>query len=375
MALTEYTYSIQNDFPNGKVAPDRLAQEIRQSPIVIALDTIDTLGDDCNIWFKDPLSVGDKAILDGIVATHNGEPLQGPGSPVTLWSGDAPVPTSNGAPLSATIKPSSPKVTIITHDWTDRTTWYQQAVRVVAEVAVYNAGGYWQLANTNAIDTYHGKLTQEDFLKDAGGNSYRVSVTRNGAPVVEQDPAYGAGGDYIVDYALGQISPVVPGAWDPADAIAATYHHATTSLFTIKPLPGKRLILDFVEVQMGADVVLTDGVSFQPYGFVEVFAPQLMAPPYNIPAGTQIPLGDPLIYKGMKDYQNDAVKSYVAYPALGGPGWRGLQQPIYVFDWDYVRATTLSSQAGMEIRIVLQHELAFGGNFATVSFYCSSDNE
>lgn len=75
MALTAYDYSISTDFPNHKVAPDRLSLQIRESSITIALDRVDTSGDVCSIWFKDPLPPLDLATLNAIVATHNGEPL------------------------------------------------------------------------------------------------------------------------------------------------------------------------------------------------------------------------------------------------------------------------------------------------------------
>ena len=86
MAATDYQYSIATDFPNHKVATDRLQQEIQSSAILIALERIDTLGDACDIWFKDSLSAGDETILDGIVAVHSGEPLPSSVSPVTLTS-------------------------------------------------------------------------------------------------------------------------------------------------------------------------------------------------------------------------------------------------------------------------------------------------
>lgn len=75
MAETKYTYSIQNDFPNHKVATDRLLQEIQVSAIVTAMDYINTAGDACDIWFKAALSSGDEDILDALVAAHSGEPL------------------------------------------------------------------------------------------------------------------------------------------------------------------------------------------------------------------------------------------------------------------------------------------------------------
>lgn len=75
MASVKYTYSISTDFPNGKVATDRLTEEIRASAIITALDAIVTSGDNCDVWFKDALSSGDETILDGIVAVHSGESL------------------------------------------------------------------------------------------------------------------------------------------------------------------------------------------------------------------------------------------------------------------------------------------------------------
>jgi hypothetical protein len=92
MASTKYTYSISSDFPNHAVSSDRLTIEIQQSAIVTALDYINTAGDDCDVWFKDALSSGDEALLDGIVAGHSGVPLQQPPSQVVLAS-------TNGTPV------------------------------------------------------------------------------------------------------------------------------------------------------------------------------------------------------------------------------------------------------------------------------------
>lgn len=91
MSNVDYVYSIENDFPNHKVAPDRLEQQIESSSITTALAYISTSGDDCNIWFKASLSAEDEVTLDGIVATHSGEPLPSGAIPVEL----AGVPTTS----------------------------------------------------------------------------------------------------------------------------------------------------------------------------------------------------------------------------------------------------------------------------------------
>lgn len=76
MALTKYTYSILNDFPNQVVNDSALAQQIAGSGISTALNHIDTdeADDTCDIWFDDALSVDDQLILDGVVAAHQGTP-------------------------------------------------------------------------------------------------------------------------------------------------------------------------------------------------------------------------------------------------------------------------------------------------------------
>ena len=61
MAATKYTYSISQDFPNGKVDPDRLTQEIQEAAITIALQSINVGGDNCDIWFKDAKAGIDKS--------------------------------------------------------------------------------------------------------------------------------------------------------------------------------------------------------------------------------------------------------------------------------------------------------------------------
>jgi len=72
MVATKYIYSIQTDFPNHKVDSTTLTTEIGLSAITVALDHIDTAGDNCDIWFKAALSGGEETMLNGVVAVHQG---------------------------------------------------------------------------------------------------------------------------------------------------------------------------------------------------------------------------------------------------------------------------------------------------------------
>jgi hypothetical protein len=287
--------------------------------------------------------------------------------------GHLEVVTSDGRQRVAQEKSDVAKKTVVSHDWTDPTTWAEASVRVVDEVASDDgAHTDYSLAHGNVIDTYHGKVSQEDFLLDAGGNSYRVTVKVNDVAKVEQDPHPASGGDFTVNYPTGKVGFL--SALQPDDVVKVTYHYATTSVFTLKPDAGKALKIEFAECNFSDDVELLDSVVFQPYGFVDVFAPQLLqANGGPLPPGTKIPLGNPVVYKAMSDFQNDAVKSYPTYPALGGNGWRGSPRPIIVLDWDYVSSTLLRADYGMEIRLRLQHDVPFGGWYATATFYCLSE--
>lgn len=88
MASTKYTYSIQNDTPNHKVDTDRLIQEITTSTITIALDYINTNGDELDIWFKAELSTEEQTELTTIVNNHSGEPLPSSNTPVSIKESD-----------------------------------------------------------------------------------------------------------------------------------------------------------------------------------------------------------------------------------------------------------------------------------------------
>jgi len=363
--LTSYTYSISKDFSSGAVSSTNLTAEIRKSTISTAFGYIDTSGDHINIWFRDELSAADKMTLDGgttpatgLLALHDSVEVVIPNA-VTL----SHQLTSDNRIRVAIEKSNSTSLDIFTPNWCDKTTWYQGSTRIVDEVA-NDTGNHltYQLAHTFLIDTYHGKLTGEDDFKDANGNSYRIVVKVNDSIKIEQDPHYGTGGDYTINYTAGNITFL--NALQANDVVKVTYHYAQSSAFYIRPAAGTSLSIDVSEVQFSKDVEITDTIIFQTFGYVDVFAPQLVNNPY-LP-GTKIPLKT-FKYKTMNDYQNAAFKAYPSYPALGG---RGQTQEVIVFDWDYQRSLTLIANYGMEVKIFLEHDAPFLGTYATASMYC-----
>jgi len=276
--------------------------------------------------------------------------------------------TTTGLIRTSSEKTEISKKNFFSHNWCDKTTWYTDSVRVVDEIAV-NSGDNktYHLNDGYIIDVSHGKLFLEDFLKDSNGNSYKISVKVNDIEVEEIDP-HDNQGDYLVDYVLGKI--IFTNTLNELDVVKVTYHYATTSTFIIKPDQNKKLNISIAEVQFSQDIILNDAIVFQPFGYVDVFAPHLVG---ALGSGTKIPLEDPVIYKTIGDFQCDAFKAYPAYPKLSESTWRGMSQPLLVFDWDYISSTSIYEKYGMEIRVSLQHHEPFGGYYASASFYCMTE--
>lgn len=302
-------------------------------------------------------------------------------------NGQLDIKTLDGRQRAATEKSDGSRANFYSHDWTDPTTWYQQAARTVTETAAPdgsdNTHKTYFLSHAPIIDTYHGKITQEDFLKDASGYSFRAIVTVNGTPKIEQDPHFGTGGDYTVDYAAGKI--MFLSALDPVnDIVTVTYHwvdvatgNGVASRFTIAPVTGKKLVLTLAECQFSTDVNLKDTVIFEVWGIADYFLSTAQMISYGILPGIGYKVKlQTFVYKTLSDFQNDAMRAYPRYPDMGDPtNWRSQKVAVTVFDWDYIAGSYIQSSKGMEVRLYLQHDRAFDGWMATTTFYMISEDE
>lgn len=69
---TTYTYSVSADFPTGRVRPDLLQRQIKDTPsITVACEYITVDGNACYTVFVSALSGAEKTTLDGLAAVHN----------------------------------------------------------------------------------------------------------------------------------------------------------------------------------------------------------------------------------------------------------------------------------------------------------------
>lgn len=389
-----YYYSLMQDFPLNKVDLSALTNEIRRSSITIAVDYINLDADQVIVAFKASLPSPDKLLLDnnsvpagGIIGAHQAIPLEPDPEIVQL----ALKQTVDRRLRVAVEKGEGDRITVISHRWNDRTTWYEKSVKVENEIAQNDGDNQtYNLQHGYLIDGFHGKLTEEDYAvfwtQQLGANAGNLRV------FVEVDSGTGfeartenfpetTNGDFSVDYVLGKI--LFNNLLSETDVVRVTYWYSPNvqgrSTITIKPKAGKRLTLEEVEVQFSSDTVLNDTVLFDTYGYIGFFAPHLASdtPDFvtTFPPNLLIPLLPPKAYKTMYDYMNEANKAYATYPPVGGNTWRGVQNSTVVYAWDYVRGIQLFSSAGMEIRVYLQNDTPFSGEYATATFYAVEENE
>jgi hypothetical protein len=349
---TKYTYSISEDFPNGKVEPGKLVLEIRESAITIAADYVNANGDDCDIWFKAELPSGDQTVLDAVVAAHDGEPLP-----------DAEDPkTDLGVPIFQYQLPEGRRCDHYTPNFCDKTTWYHDSERHTDEALVDSGDHTTYNLSTPCVvvDLKHGKVFGEDNLVGDYGTVVKVDDVEK----TENSPGT-TDGDYWVNYATGAVT--FNTALAGTEAVTMTYSKVQSSLCKVMPPTGKKLRVGYVEVQFSKDIGTKDTLIFQMWGLSDVFAPG------QFPPGTMIPISGAEKYKTLNDFIADAEKAYPVIPVMTGAGdsWRMYQQEriIYRFDYTSRAATDMLSSYGMEIRVWLENDVPYEGEYAVGTFY------
>jgi hypothetical protein len=383
---TKYTYSIQADFPNHLVESTRLTLEVQASSIVTAIQHIDTGGDDCDIWFKDALVVGDKAVLDGLVAAHSGAPMPQPG----FLPDGTPVMAlhqrqADGVPTVAIAPTTGSEVVVASHNLCDKCSWFGDSARAVDETLSDHGDGLtWDSAHTHWIDMISGRCHNDDGwvaeqrVRNPGDpHGYQVVVKVSGVEQTMREPFETSGGDYEVIWETGQV--VFFSA--PASPPVASYSYATTSTFYLRPTSGKVLRVLKAEADIAMGAVMTDTVMYSIYALVDAVAPELVAS-NAVPSGTMVPIGE-IVYKRMGQITAEAQGSYPSIEVLGASDTdlllpldefrrksRGTRSKVQALPFNYSTARDLQDAAKMEIRVHTKHDRPFDGDTVTITFYC-----
>lgn len=151
--MEKYTYIIATAFPNGKVAPCRLTQEIQDDvTIVTPLEYINTGDGNCDIWFSALLSAPEEVSLNDIVAAHSGECVR-------EWT------NATIDPEMEPVEPGASKV--IAND--------RPAIQIESGITgFFSMMGVWILEQMTHAEL---KATVKFIMKEAGiGNNIRIAM-------------------------------------------------------------------------------------------------------------------------------------------------------------------------------------------------------
>lgn len=338
------------------------------------------------IWFYDANEVHvchiwKGVVPHGVIATYSQE--QNDSDKSLFESTTKPIANSTllkqnsyGVPLVSGTLRAGAKVQIISQNFCDNRTWYSTSIRRTAVSMVCDvAGTLWTLpVDKVGVDVTHARILHERRLWTA----HRPVVKVNGVTKTEVNP-HDAVGDYMVDYHTMRVTFTTPHL---GDTVTLDYSEVVNSKWYLAPAPGRLLRLVKAELQFSTDARLKDTFMFQARADVAKFPP--LAPYWDAnggpyPAGTMLPLGDPVYYQSIMDLITEANLAYPVIPKtiVGTPNWRDLTQDVMIYAWDYENQATidLSSSLGMDIEIKLEHDVVCDGLAGIVTFYCLSESE
>jgi len=250
--------------------------------------------------------------------------------------------------------------TIITHNFGDPCTWYQNSVEIVDEILtpkVPSVYDIYKCSKTNIIDIEHGRITFDERVDQ----KYCIRVKVNDQVVTS---------GFTFNYEEGEITFNTPLSIN--DEVKLKFWYATDSVFTIAPTTGKKLKIEHVETQFSADVDMVGKTEarFEEWGYN----------PSDLP--------NKMLYKRTR-YKNIAQfidESNNRFCAELNP-IDNLTKTLHVFVWDYPVSRVMKSSQGAEVRVSM-YDVGSGlldkpiknktnGNLerATVAFYCVSEDE
>lgn len=259
-----------------------------------------------------------------------------------------------------------------THNFCDPTSWYNESTRRIDVQLTSSDGGYtfYESGSIKSwIDLYNGKVLHEDKIRLNANGYYDVIIKENGIlkslkDCIVQDCQL-CQGDYVVDFNSGSIkfNNKITGS------VIATFCEPNSAWWVLQPREGMILTIEGAEMQFSEDVDLKDNIVMQLRGYVQVFAPDSWEGNGGpLPTNEKIVLAE-YQYKSLAEFVDETEGAYPLVPNIGGT-IRGLKSPMYGMPFAYKTTRELNFDYGMEIRIGLKHNHAFGGSRATATFYC-----
>lgn len=262
-------------------------------------------------------------------------------------------------PKMSIYKAEGSSLTVVTHDFTDKCTWYQKSSQVIDKALTLVEGLVYSSGDQYIIDATHGKIYDEDSLTTSGQSHklrqylsladdriYKVVLKDNGVVVPENK--------YQVDYAAGNFT--IDASYSIQGSLTASYHKAGSSEFVIRPDAGKILVIEHSEIQLTKNCMMNSAIHFEIW--------------INNPSNPAVKIPYQMIsYKNIRDFFSAGNQGSVI------PAVSGLVNDVIVLPFDYVAVKTLKNSLGAELRIKIEGDVPVAGEFATATFYSLSSAE
>lgn len=381
-ALSEFVGSTHEDV----VDPARLRDEIEAAAITIALDETPTVvGSNCDVTFKAAISSGEETTLDGIVAAHTGQPVTPDPMPVEF-----PNRQINDVPFVALADRLGKDTIYSTHNYCDATSWYSESTRVTEQALTDTGDGLsWSCPDTNIIDMFHGKVFDEDPLRDEQDHGYKVLVEsssdgQNWTIEKQRPPLATSGGDYSLNYATGVFTFFSSRS---GKQVRASYSKEAGSGWLVVPTSGRKLSIEMAEIQFSENIDFDSYLVMTMTGHCIYFYPE-GAESNGGPLADDYPIEiSRTVYKNMAQMLDESVGTFATLANIGVTGAIG--SPVTVLQFRYGRPRQVYSSLGMKIRIGLgrysvdengdfnleEWTTPMGGTRATGTFYMPSQTD
>jgi hypothetical protein len=278
------------------------------------------------------------------------------------------------------------EVLYATHNFCDKSTWFGGSTRVTSASLIQTGSVWYHSASgygTSWIDLKHGKIFDEEgMIEDqkyfAGlvneeQHGYSIDVIVDGVPKTERNKLTNVGGDYIVDYSKGTIEPITEN-W-VTSSVTASFSRANSSAWYLTPLEGKSIVVEKAEIQFSTNIDFNTSFTTNIEGYAAIFAPQyIQANGGPLPNDARITI-QTTTYKTIDQIVDEAVGAYPEIPSFTSGSLRGLSSPRHIFHFHYTSVRKLYSSLGMRMVILTENDIQFGGDRATATFYCMSEND
>lgn len=259
--------------------------------------------------------------------------------------------------------------TLVSHCFGDRTTWYQNSVRVTDEILTDSGDGLtFNSVNPNWVNIRSNRITYDkDVVPKKDGTfgdhaDWDVIVKIDDVVTASTDVTNG----WSVNYATGDVTF---NNSQSGKTIKCSYSHndgvTNASQWILNPPSGEMYTIEHVEVNVSKDVTYSKfrmeawaGASVATY---EPFDDSK----YNAGYGQE-----QSIYQGVRDLINVCNKGYTI--ASGS----GLTKDVFVFPFAYTYASEIKSSQGTLISIRIDDDTPFSGcEIGTITFYLGKATE